>query len=78
MAKGDASGHSGAMISPSSPVMMIPNAHNDGAKPGPRKKGTPLAKTVTTLVYPDGEPYRLISSGSFNGYDGPKSRFGLD
>jgi denticleless len=51
------------------PVMVIPGAHEDPTKPKARKtkKNIPMPKTVTSLIYPDGEPYGLISSGAFDG-----------
>jgi denticleless len=53
------------------PVMMIPGAHETAGSKGMRKrkgKTVPMAKSVTSLVYPDTEPYGLISGGSFDGY----------
>lgn len=51
------------------PVIVIPGAHEDPTKPKVRKtkKNMPRPKTVTSLVYPEGEPYGLISSGAFDG-----------
>jgi denticleless len=51
------------------PVIVIPGAHEDQTKPKVRKtkKNISKPKTVTSLVYPDGEPYGLISSGAFDG-----------
>lgn len=56
------------------PVMMIPGAHGEegdstkAKSKGRGRKGVPLAKSVTSLVYPDGDPHGLISSGSCDGY----------
>lgn len=51
------------------PVVMISDAHEDPAKPKVRKnkKHTPMPKTVTSLIYPEGAPYGLVSSGAFDG-----------
>jgi len=51
------------------PVIVIDGAHEED-KPlnrGGRRKVAPSARTVTSLVYPDGQSDRLISSGSFDG-----------
>src|ERR1700722_572276 len=54
------------------PVLIIPAAHGGdgiGARLKGRKgKSPPQAKSVTSLAYLGGEPYRLISSGSCDGY----------
>ncbi|KAF9452210.1 WD40 repeat-like protein [Macrolepiota fuliginosa MF-IS2] len=52
-----------------SPVIVIADAHEDPTKPKARKskKHTPMPKTVTSLIYPEGEPYGLVSSGAFDG-----------
>ena len=51
-------------------VMAIDGAHGED-KPansrGGRRKAAPSARTVTSLVYPEGRSDRLISSGSFDG-----------
>lgn len=51
------------------PVAVIPEAHEDPTKPKVRKtkKHAPMPKTVTSLIYPEGEPYGLVSSGAFDG-----------
>jgi denticleless len=49
-----------------SPVIVIPRAHEDNrSKPG--RKGKKLARSVTSLTYPEGKPFSIISSGSFDG-----------
>ncbi|KZT72668.1 WD40 repeat-like protein [Daedalea quercina L-15889] len=54
------------------PVMSIPGAHEDG-KPskarGRKSKVTPAAamRSITSLVYLEGNPHTLISSGSYDG-----------
>jgi denticleless len=54
------------------PVLIIPAAQGGdgiGARLKGRKGKSPSqVKSVTSLAYLDGEPYRLISSGSFDGY----------
>jgi denticleless len=51
------------------PVMTISKAHEERKeKPKGRKgKSAPLPRTITALIYP-GDPYQLITSGSFDGY----------
>ena len=51
------------------PVIVVDGAHEDDKQPnrGGRRKVAPRARTVTSLVYPDGQSDRLISSGSFDG-----------
>jgi len=55
----------------SSPVITIHGAHEDTlikSKPKPRKgKQNPTPRSVTNLLYPEGHPYGLVSSGSFDG-----------
>jgi len=51
-------------------VMAIDGAHGEDKQAnrgGRRKKVRPSARTVTSLVYPEGRSDRLISSGSFDG-----------
>ena len=50
-------------------VMAIDSAHGQDkpANRGGRRKVVPSARTVTSLVYPEGRSDRLISSGSFDG-----------
>ena len=56
-------------LSFASPAMIIRNAHGSDSKgKGRRKKTVPLAKSVTSLLHLEGEPFRLISSGSSDGY----------
>lgn len=54
------------------PVITVASAHGiEGAtKPRARSrgKGAPLARSVTSLLYPEEHPYMLISSGSSDGY----------
>lgn len=58
------------IITPS-PVMTIYDAHGDTAiksKPNPRKgKQVPSPRSVTNLLYPQSQPFGLVSSGSFDG-----------
>jgi denticleless len=58
------------IITPS-PVMTIYNAHEDTAirsKPNPRKgKQVPSPRSVTNLLYPQSQPFGLVSSSSFDG-----------
>jgi hypothetical protein len=49
-----------------SPVISIEDAHGKDAKVRGRK-AQPLARGITSLVYPEGGLYGLISSGSFDG-----------
>ncbi|GBE79403.1 hypothetical protein SCP_0206010 [Sparassis crispa] len=52
------------------PVIVIPNAHGAPSKPKGRKgKLAPAAplRSITSLVYPEGNPYCVVSSGSFDG-----------
>ncbi|KAF8639725.1 hypothetical protein AX17_000987 [Amanita inopinata Kibby_2008] len=56
----------------SEPVVVINGAHEEahlkGGKAKTRRgKKNPLPRTVTGLLYPDSEPYGLISSGAFDG-----------
>ena len=50
-------------------VMAIDGAHGEDkpANRSGRRKVAPSARTVTSLVYPEGRSDRLISSGSFDG-----------
>ena len=50
-------------------VITIDGAHGEDkqANRGSRRKALPSARTVTSLVYPEGRSDRLISSGSFDG-----------
>jgi len=56
-------------VSVMEPVIVIPNAHGDPTKPTRRTKKTdvPVPKTVTSIIYPDSQPYGLVSSGAANG-----------
>lgn len=58
------------LIAPS-PVMTIYGAHEDTvtkSKPKPRKgKQVPTPRTVTNLLYPESQPFGLVSSSSFDG-----------
>jgi denticleless len=60
---------SGIWVAP--PVLTIYGAHEETtvkSKPRTRKgKHNPAPKTVTSILYPDGDPYRLVSSGSCDG-----------
>lgn len=54
------------------PVAVIKGAHegahiNGGKLKVKRGKKDPLPRTVTSLLYPEGEPYGLVSSGAFDG-----------
>jgi len=50
------------------PVMMIRNAHGNHSRgKGQGRKVAPLAKSVTSLLYLDAQPFRLVSSGSCDG-----------
>ncbi|KAJ3504001.1 hypothetical protein NLJ89_g8172 [Agrocybe chaxingu] len=53
------------------PVMTIHGAHEDTivkSKPKPRKgKQVPTPRTITNVLYPESQPYGLISSASFDG-----------
>lgn len=57
-------------VSALGPVVTILEAHEDLTKPKVRKskKHVPMPKTVTSLIYPEGNPYGLVSSGAFDGY----------
>jgi hypothetical protein len=48
------------------PVITIEDAHGKDAKVRGRK-AQPLARGITSLVYPEDGVYGLISSGSFDG-----------
>jgi len=50
------------------PVIAIDGAHEEDKQVnrGGRRKAVPSARTVTSLVYPEGRSDRLISSGSFD------------
>ena len=54
-----------------SPVMTIYGAHEDTAiksKPNPRKGKQVLSpRSVTNLLYPESQPFGLVSSSSFDG-----------
>ena len=58
------------IITPS-PVMTIYDAHQDTvikSKPKPQKgKRVPTPRTVTSLLYPESQPFGLVSSSSFDG-----------
>lgn len=63
------SGDSEVMVA--APVMTIHDAHDDTkSKTKPRVKGkqNPAHRTITNLLYPDCDPYGLVSSGSFDGW----------
>jgi denticleless len=49
---------------------MIMDAHEDLTKPKARrsKKYVPIPKTITSILYPEGEPYGVVSSGAYDGY----------
>jgi denticleless len=49
------------------PVMTIPAAHNEPKKRGRKGKSSPVARSVTSLIYPEGEPYGVVSSEAFDG-----------
>jgi denticleless len=51
------------------PVIAIDGAHDEDKQVnrGGRRKVAPSARTVTSLLYPEGRSDRLISSGSFDG-----------
>lgn len=55
----------------SAPVMTIFGAHENTivkSKPKPRKgKQNPAPRTITNLLYPESEPFSIISSSSFDG-----------
>jgi denticleless len=57
-----------AAVGATSPVLVIPSAGKDAGVRRRRGKCAPLSKSVTSLAYPCGEPYRLISSESSDGY----------
>jgi denticleless len=61
----------GATTSIVSPVMKILGAHGEEKPSRGRKKAKPLVRSVTSLLYSAGDPYGLISSGSFDGYESP-------
>lgn len=51
-----------------SPVLSIRGAHDEENRgKGRKRKSPPLAKTITSLTYLDGQPYNIISSGSNDG-----------
>ncbi|KAH7916159.1 WD40-repeat-containing domain protein [Hygrophoropsis aurantiaca] len=54
-------------ISVITPVMSILAAHGQEKAKGGRRKLNPLPRSVTNLIYPDGQPYSLVSSGAFDG-----------
>ena len=49
------------------PVIAIGAAHEDKAGKRKRSKSGPMTKSVTGLVYSKNHPYRLVSSGTFDG-----------
>lgn len=49
-----------------SPVITIDDAHGIDPK-GRGRKTQPLARSITSLLYPEDGLYGLISSGSFDG-----------
>lgn len=53
------------------PVMTIFGAHENTtvkSKPKPRKgKQNPAPRTITNLLYPESQPFSIISSSSFDG-----------
>ncbi|KAF8974630.1 WD40 repeat-like protein [Flammula alnicola] len=53
------------------PVMTIHGAHEETiikSKPKPRKgKQNPTPRTITNILYPNSQPYGLVSSSSFDG-----------
>jgi hypothetical protein len=55
-----------------SPVLTILGAHGIDSKRtrvrGRTGKSPPLPRSVTSLVYPTGEPHSIVSAGSFDGY----------
>lgn len=63
------SGDAGVMLA--SPVVTIHGSHEDTtvkSKPKVRKgKQRPATRSITSLLYPDCDPYGLVSSGSFDG-----------
>ncbi|KDR83394.1 hypothetical protein GALMADRAFT_235500 [Galerina marginata CBS 339.88] len=54
-----------------SPVTTIHGAHEDTtvkSKPKPRKgKQSPAPRTITNVLYPESQPFSLVSSSSFDG-----------
>ncbi|KAF8901681.1 WD40-repeat-containing domain protein [Gymnopilus junonius] len=63
--------HQNGDIMASSPVMTIHGAHEDTldkSKPKARRgKQNPAPRSITNTLYPDSEPFSLISSSSFDG-----------
>ncbi|KAH7930754.1 WD40 repeat-like protein [Leucogyrophana mollusca] len=49
------------------PVMTIFAAHGQEKSKGGRRKAPPSPRSVTNLIYSDGQPHNLVSSGSFDG-----------
>ncbi|KXN87912.1 hypothetical protein AN958_07922 [Leucoagaricus sp. SymC.cos] len=51
------------------PVIVISDAHEDPTGPKVRKskKHVPMPKTVTGLIFPESEPFGLVSSGAYDG-----------
>ncbi|TFK76171.1 WD40 repeat-like protein [Pluteus cervinus] len=53
------------------PVITILGAHDEGGsvgKPRPRrKKNVPIPRSITNVLYPERQPYGLVSSGSSDG-----------
>ncbi|TFK43204.1 WD40-repeat-containing domain protein [Crucibulum laeve] len=62
---GEVSGEEGIMVS--QPVIIIPEAHEDMVKPKRPKKHIPVPRSVTGILYPESEPYGIVTSGSFDG-----------
>ncbi|KAF9468992.1 WD40-repeat-containing domain protein [Collybia nuda] len=50
-----------------SPAISIIGAHEAPKARGRPRKGVPTPRGITNLLYPDADPYGLISSGSFDG-----------
>lgn len=55
-----------------SPVMTIFGAHEDVTVKGTPKvnrgKKVPMPRSVTNVLYPECNPYGIVSSGSYDGY----------
>jgi len=65
--------HDGGNLFAANPMMTIHGAHENTivkSKPKPRKgKQNSAPRTITNLLYPESQPYGLVSSGSFDGSD---------
>lgn len=57
-------GQDGAAVGP---VITVGKAHGEEGKVKGRRKGKATSRTVTSVVYLPGDPYTLLSSGSFDG-----------